>query len=899
MFNELHAQDENGAFYIYQNDGHFDGFFYDEVQKISYSKLDTLGIEHDDFVSQEIITADSTYRIMLTAIDSVGFVQPEIRLNPQLQDCRQKGMLDYLISKDLETLRFTFSTDMPESIRPHEGDILADYDPDEGWGGKVRSVTTRADGIIVECDPLTSFKDIFERFVTVEEYEENAAGQMVRRRVAGRPELTLGDFSRKTSPRRADHSVEFDFFKFSVTGHYPLYTDASGDKNITIDATAEVATSVKAVWNFDEQNYFSVATTFDTAAKLGFTADYKFKDIFPANLDEIGKLYIPTVAPIFYVKLAPDIFFRGDCHMNFNMTTPELRGKFWIKVEMIEFKPYIYFKKLNPRDEQEQKEEEESNRWSGAVEFNGFVQLGVKEEFAFGTNKIVSWFVDGKIDATTFIGPKLSGALNLSFSNAIQDQLSVYNVAKDSKLSLNPLAVDYQSEAEVKTLFSAKKKVTLAEGSLDLFPGLNGFDIYAFPEFSLDIETGKNDAGNTTVTATVKPSRNLIWPVDYGAGIFDADNKMVDFCWGTEIGVQMYGMLEINYPKDEQFVHTFTVTGPGKYTVRPIFKIGNNDIVASPAKEFIVPELELKMYTCEFASNGGSNTIDVKTNVDKLDVSTSESWISAHYDSDKRQLIIKAGVNSSKNSRTGTVTVVASNGHTSVEQVVKVTQAGKGGNSENSKYTGVYLYYNLNYLGKDKHSYMQYVPMLQGNVVKPAACTMEGNKITATGEQRWVSTSWKSGYIEDSNGNMVEIRDTLWVESKWQFELILNDDQNEIQAGTVVKELNYVHQHLYTKETTQQESYTYGFSNLTQTSITFPVPYEDDNSWYQKTRPIGHSYGFDYETGKISDFLSVADHHFHPQDGDSETQTIGDIDTSDDWRFFIILTPPDDLVKPF
>ena len=37
------AQD---AFYIYQNDGHFDGFFYDQVQKITYSKLDTLGIEH-------------------------------------------------------------------------------------------------------------------------------------------------------------------------------------------------------------------------------------------------------------------------------------------------------------------------------------------------------------------------------------------------------------------------------------------------------------------------------------------------------------------------------------------------------------------------------------------------------------------------------------------------------------------------------------------------------------------------------------------------------------------------------------------------------------------------------------------------------------------------------------
>ena len=27
----MQAQTENQAFYIYQNDGHFDGFFYDEI----------------------------------------------------------------------------------------------------------------------------------------------------------------------------------------------------------------------------------------------------------------------------------------------------------------------------------------------------------------------------------------------------------------------------------------------------------------------------------------------------------------------------------------------------------------------------------------------------------------------------------------------------------------------------------------------------------------------------------------------------------------------------------------------------------------------------------------------------------------------------------------------------
>ena len=31
------AQGVNDAFYIYQNDGHFNGFFFDEVKEIRYS----------------------------------------------------------------------------------------------------------------------------------------------------------------------------------------------------------------------------------------------------------------------------------------------------------------------------------------------------------------------------------------------------------------------------------------------------------------------------------------------------------------------------------------------------------------------------------------------------------------------------------------------------------------------------------------------------------------------------------------------------------------------------------------------------------------------------------------------------------------------------------------------
>ena len=65
------------ALYIYRNDGGFHGFFYGEIDRFEYSKVDTLGVEHDDFVVQEIYARDTVYRIPINAIDSIGFVTPE------------------------------------------------------------------------------------------------------------------------------------------------------------------------------------------------------------------------------------------------------------------------------------------------------------------------------------------------------------------------------------------------------------------------------------------------------------------------------------------------------------------------------------------------------------------------------------------------------------------------------------------------------------------------------------------------------------------------------------------------------------------------------------------------------------------------------------------------------
>ena len=149
LVNSAKAQSETDAFYIYQNDGHFDGFFYDDVIKITYSRLDTLGYEHSDYVSQEIVTADSTYRIMLAAIDSVGFVQPEVKYNPRLSLVGEDQLFSKMLSHDAEYENLVFAGNTPHNLKPKVGDVFASFDVDDGWSGKVTEVKTSGGNIAV------------------------------------------------------------------------------------------------------------------------------------------------------------------------------------------------------------------------------------------------------------------------------------------------------------------------------------------------------------------------------------------------------------------------------------------------------------------------------------------------------------------------------------------------------------------------------------------------------------------------------------------------------------------------------------------------------------------------------------------------------------------------------
>ena len=160
------AQRAQDALYIFRNDGQFNAFFWGDIQRFAYSKVDTLGVEHDDYVVQEVYALDSVFRIPVSAIDSIAFVTPENKVKSDVV-IPDKSIADYIVASDsLYWIRLAPGT--PQALIPKKGDKLlieqkSRYIP-QGFGGLVTAVTTAADGITVMTGPL-QITDVYDRLV--------------------------------------------------------------------------------------------------------------------------------------------------------------------------------------------------------------------------------------------------------------------------------------------------------------------------------------------------------------------------------------------------------------------------------------------------------------------------------------------------------------------------------------------------------------------------------------------------------------------------------------------------------------------------------------------------------------------------------------------------------------
>ena len=159
--------------YVYEKDGSILSFLRDEIVEMGYSNFDTLGVAHDEVVSQIISLEEEAHIIPLADIDSISFVTPPTVYQPGVIRIEQ-GMMDYVVSSDVQTLSFEIAANTPANLVPKVGDKLVTLVQNDkfpvGFAGKVSAV----DGTTIRCEmpPIREIFDTYYSITTGGVYEE-------------------------------------------------------------------------------------------------------------------------------------------------------------------------------------------------------------------------------------------------------------------------------------------------------------------------------------------------------------------------------------------------------------------------------------------------------------------------------------------------------------------------------------------------------------------------------------------------------------------------------------------------------------------------------------------------------------------------------------------------------
>lgn len=663
------AQD---AFYIYQNDGKVEGFFFDRVQKMEYSKTDTAGVTHEVMVAQIVVTDDSTYCFMLADIDSVSFVQPQIEYASGVRNMRTTGMIDYLISSDRDALTLTFRDDMPQSLQPRKNDILLDFDLQAGFGGKVNSVNTVDGTIVAQCMPLTDLHDIFEQFVAVEETGYDKKGNLVSRRVAGAPELTIDpaeslgldslatDTLMTSNARRFEDDFELPLFNMEFSGTRPF-----GDEEglAEVEAKVKLASKLKGNYNIPrlrKPHYIAIAFISDFSVWLGLTANGKLEFSKESISDKVPEgVPIPTAVPLFELKCLPRLFFDAALEANAQFSIRGYKKRIWYKLEFINSWEPKFTKGstddipgIKPDDEDEQEGPVAAN-----LEFNGSIHFGMKFPYELRTNWVLRSFIDMSVGTEIKVGPKLSASLKVSFDEMFSNGANAYNALKDTKLSGE--IINASIEASYKPAKGEKK--TLFEGSVTPWKEVDLLYLLpAFKEWTTDRSYDGRLYDKEYALHLMCKDRPTLFSYPVGMGLYEPDDEgkfvRVGESWfntyprvfGSNRWTQSkvttdHPTLKIGENSVEMGEEPNKKTfNDGIYKIRPLYQFAGHTLEASPEYD-----LELGTYVKFMPRNahlsneyGSTTTVPIVTNAKDCSL-LENNYYKFSYSLDDKQFTVK------------------------------------------------------------------------------------------------------------------------------------------------------------------------------------------------------------------------------------------------------------------
>lgn len=629
------AQQKNdqNALYIFRNDGGFNAFFFADIERIEYSRIDTLGREQNDYVVQEIYAMDSIFRIPVSAIDSVAFVTPKNIVKADVT-CPDKTMTDYIVASDSVSW-FRLSASAPSSVIPKVGDKLLIEQPvnylPHGFSGKVTKVTESSDGYQIDTEEL-GLLDLFDRFISKTSVGGEESPQSRTRALNAIDEqflidepIELPSFSGSMSIADIEgegFKSDDDYFGMALEGSFSgSYSIEPSIENLRTFIYADLVEGVK-LYQYLKMNR-KEKVSFTASGQLGANLDIPWK--IPANavkkgvLDATGKKLTRTFGNQEF-EFSYGFFINGKITMSGGITHEK---------DGVGLSTMSYDEPITHVPQKEDFFENSSFKYASSK----FEAEGWAHNFAVSTGVYAK------------VGTKI-GFLNRAFETEVRLEAGL-RLEENIIVALNEMQTTPKLETgKLYTTLNTDEGVGLSvygsgtlTAKLKIMEGLNWIPVNLGGELTLykknmsgivpDMQSISWEVDKKAPwrgTLTVPLGRDLLFPKQVGLSVYDfTDEKnpvqTVDF-WKT---AEYYSPN--TYSQIKELMENLEPSRT--YKAWPQVKVCAYPLLADKEVEIKLgdPMMDIKPKAVEFDENPGYKDIEVITNVKNTEFNADVSWL--------------------------------------------------------------------------------------------------------------------------------------------------------------------------------------------------------------------------------------------------------------------------------
>lgn len=546
------------AYYFHFHDEGIQVFYTDMVDSMTVSKVDLEGIEHEDFVTQQVWMNDTVFNYALADIDSVSFVTPSTIYQPgviKLED----GLENYVVSQD--SLTIIFRTDTPSDLLPRKKDKLVylrqtDLFP-AGFAGEVVEVVKENSGYKVDCT-LASLSDIFVRYYSTS--NDNVQTRAINP-IYGHGEA-IWEAKDLTYPL-TDELLPF------------ISEESDDDDAFSVDNDASISLSPKVslrgtlIVTPEEGTYVCVSSngTFDVTSNFSLNGSLKVDKVWRFTGGKRWQACIPN-CPLLVAFVDPGVFVDAslsasvDATVNQKVSSAFLLNMSTKRRENLRNQPLTF------------KIQETNFDVGGSVK--GELNAGVYTEIGIAVNDIGFCKNDiAKLYARGEVGIHVGGDLevNSKFLKEGIKNTEAYETLRNSGIWSNfywGAAIGYQLDLSI---------INLNFGQEIEWEGHIGeplFDKCLVP--TVTSPNAYREHGDfSTITAKADVEGDCLMPVEVGFGAFDTNgNKLVTKYYGKKFANE-------NSSFSDYSVALENMSTVKDYELSPVIKLFGHELKAYPS----------------------------------------------------------------------------------------------------------------------------------------------------------------------------------------------------------------------------------------------------------------------------------------------------------------------------